>query len=117
MICANLSDNSITIQTNANPFPPSIVINENLTNSYVLYGRNYSLSVSVTSTNPVSYQWYFVPANDSGQAGAYAETISGFCVGAVVTNGGFGYGNVPGVSFVGGGGSEPRDMAPSATVS
>jgi hypothetical protein len=105
LISANAYASSLSVLTNATPFPSGIVINRNLTNSYILYGQNYSLSVSATSTNPVSYQWYFVPTNDSGHAGAYAETISSFVYGAVITNGGFGYGNVPNVSFVGGGGS------------
>jgi hypothetical protein len=105
LICCDAWASSLTVLTNASPFSPSLVINVNLTNSYVVYGQNYTLSVSATSTNPISYQWYFVPANNSGQAGAYAETFSDFAVGAVVTNGGFGYGNVPNVSFTGGGGS------------
>ena len=50
-----------------------------------------------------------VPTNNPGQAGAYAETVSGsgygFVYAAVITNGGFGYGNSPRVSFIGGGGS------------
>ena len=104
LISANAYSSSLSVLTNATPFP-SIVITANLTNSYVVYGQNTTLSVTATSTIPVSYQWYFVPANNSGQAGAYAETFSGFCVGAVITNGGFGYGNSPSVSFVGGGGS------------
>ena len=72
---------------------------------YVLYGQTTNLSISVSSQDPVSYQWYFVPANNAGQAGAYAQSFNGFVVGAVVTNGGYGYGNTPHVSFVGGGGS------------
>jgi hypothetical protein len=83
-----------------------IHITQDLTNNTVVYGKNTTLSVQVTNTSPVSYQWYWVPANNLGQqAVAYAQTISGFVYGAVVTNGGFGYGNVPVVSFVGGGGS------------
>ena len=105
LVSGNILANSLSVLTNATHYAPNILINRNLTNSYVVYGQNYSLNVSASSTNPISYQWYFVPANDSGQAGAYAQTFSGFAVGAVVTNGGFGYGNVPNVSFVGGGGS------------
>jgi len=105
LISVNSGDNTLTVLTNATPPALNFAINANLTNSSVVIGQNYSLSVSVTSTNPVNYQWYFVPANNSGQAGAYAQTVSGFCVGAVITNGGFGYGNSPSVSFVGGGGS------------
>jgi hypothetical protein len=89
--------------------PPIAITNQ--PNGYALYGQNDTLSVSVSSQTPVSYQWYFVPANHSGQAGAYAETISDFVYGAVVTNGGFGYGNVPNVSFVGGGGASAMGFA------
>lgn len=84
---------------------PRIKITQDLTNIYAIYGQNTNLSVSATGGNLISYQWYFVPTNNGGQAGAYAETINGFVYGAVVTNGGFGYGNIPNVSFVGGGGS------------
>ena len=106
LISANAYSSSLSVLTNATPTPANFVITTDLTNSSVLFGHNYSLSVSVTSTNPVSYQWYFVPANNAGQAGAYAQTINNsFVIGAVITNGGFGYGNSPSVSFVGGGGS------------
>jgi hypothetical protein len=86
---------------------PPLQFIRNLTNSSVVYGQNAALSVSVASQTPVSYQWYFVSANnaDAGQAGAYAQTISNFVYGAVVTNGGYGYGNIPNISFAGGGGS------------
>ncbi len=85
--------------------PPGLQITSQPTNSYTLYGQNGTFNVSVSSPAPVSYQWYFVPGNNSGQAGAYAESVGGFVYGAVVTNGGFGYGNIPKVSFAGGGGS------------
>lgn len=81
------------------------VIIQNLTNNYAVYGQNLTLSLSVTDAAPVSYQWYFNSSNNLGQAGAYAETFSGFVYGVVVTNGGFGYGIAPNVSFVGGGAS------------
>jgi hypothetical protein len=101
-----LSSNQIAqlYQIESSP-PPTLVITGNLTNSYVVYGQNTTLNVTASGASPLNYQWYFVPANNAGQAGAYAETIGGFVYGAVVTNGGFGYGNVPNVSFVGGGGS------------
>ncbi len=83
--------------------PPLAITNQ--PNGYVVYGQNTNLSVSVSSQTPVSYQWYYVPANNAGQAGAYAEMLNGFVYGAVVTNGGYGYGSIPHVSFVGGGGS------------
>jgi hypothetical protein len=88
-----------------------IIITTNLTNIYVVHGSNTTLSVTASSSNQLSYQWYFVPANNSGQAGAYAEVISGFCYGVVVTNGGFGYGSAPKVSFVGGGGGGAAGVA------
>ena len=94
---------------------PGLQITQNLTNSFVVYGQNTSLSVSATDSLAISYQWYFNPSNNGGQAGAYAETVSGFVYGAVVTNGGFGYGNVPNVNFVGGGSS--IDAEGYATVS
>jgi sugar lactone lactonase YvrE len=78
-------------------------ITRDLTNSYVVYGQNATLSISATDLSPISYQWYFNPSNNSGQAGAYAQTFSGFVYGVVVTNGGFGYGVAPSVSFIGGG--------------
>jgi Concanavalin A-like lectin/glucanases superfamily len=77
----------------------------NLTNTSVVLSSNTSFTVSATGSSPITYQWYFSPTNHAGQAGAYAQITFGFAVGAVVTNGGFGYGNVPAVSFVGGGGS------------
>jgi len=75
------------------------------TNQPVLAGWNTNFSVVAAGISPLSYQWYFVPTNNPGQAGAYAQSISDFVYGAVVTNGGYGYGNIPHVSFVGGGGS------------
>ena len=83
---------------------PAIAIAQDLTNTYAVYGHSASFSISSTGLSALSYQWYFVPSNGGGQAGAYAQTIVGFVYGAVVTNGGFGYGNVPSVNFVGGGG-------------
>ena len=85
-------------------------LTQDLANIYVQYGQNTSVGVSVSSQTPVSYQWYFLPANNAGQAGAYAVTFNGFVVGAVVTNAGFGYGNMPHVGFVGGGGSGASGM-------
>jgi len=83
--------------------PPLAITNQ--PNGYVIYGQNTNLNVSVSSVSPVTYQWYFNPLNNGGQAGAYAQIFNGFVVGAVVTNGGYGYGNTPHVSFVGGGGA------------
>jgi hypothetical protein len=92
-------------------YDAGVQITQNPTNFVAETGQNATLSVSATANQPLSYQWYFVPAtglaNSAGQAGAYAELAGGFVFGGVVTNGGFGYGNVPGVSFVGGNPSSP----------
>ena len=85
--------------------PPTPQLIQDITNSYVVIGQNVTFGVSVSSPTPVSYQWYFLPASNADQAGAYAETIADFVYGVVVTNAGFGYGNIPNISFVGGGGS------------
>jgi hypothetical protein len=84
---------------------PTPQLTQDITNSYVVVGQNVTFGVSVSSTTPVSYQWYFLPASNADQAGAYSETIAGFVYGVVVTNAGFGYGNIPNISFTGGGGS------------
>jgi hypothetical protein len=94
-------------------FQPIEIVSD-LANTSVILGSNSFFTVSATSSAPLTYQWYFVPANNDGQAEAYAETISEFVYGAVVTNGGFGYGNIPSVSFTDGGGS---GAAGYATVS
>jgi hypothetical protein len=95
---------------------PPFSFSKNLTNQDVVVTSNTTFTVSVTNASPVSYQWYFNPSNfvSSSQAAAYAEIIGGFAYGAVVTNGGFGYGNIPSVTFIGGGGS---GAAGYATVS
>jgi len=99
-----LSSNDVAQLYAAESVPP-LLFSRNLTNIYVVYGQNTNLSVVASSTIPISYQWYFVPTGNSGQAGAYAEITNSFVYGAVVTNGGFGYGNNPGVRFLGGGGN------------
>jgi hypothetical protein len=81
------------------------IIRTDLTNEVVRSGSNQVFAVSAGGNGPLRYQWYFQPANGAGQAGAYSQIVSGFCVGAVVTNGGSGYGSTPGVTFTGGGGS------------
>ena len=96
---------SEVVQLYALNVPPAPQIIQDLTNIFVLYGQSAALSVGASSTNPISYQWYFNASNGGGRAAAYAEIAGGFTYGAVVTNGGYGYGNVPAVSFVGGGGS------------
>ena len=86
-------------------------ITQDLTNFYALYGQSASLSVEASGAAPLTYQWYSSSHNGGGPAGAYAEVIAGFVYGAVVTNGGYGYGNVPLVSFVGGGGNGASGFA------
>ena len=72
-----------------------------------------SFSVTAGGTFPFGYQWYFT--NTTFQtAGAYAQTLSGFVYGCLVTNGGWGYTTVPQVQFIGGGGT---GAAGYATVS
>lgn len=118
LITANQYDNDLTVLTNATVIPlPPIVITSQPASATVTNDTGAAVSFTVLATNnlPLSYQWYFNGTNSTaGLAGAYAETISGFVYGAVVTNGGFGYGNVPSVSFVGGGGT---GAAGYATVS
>ena len=63
-----------------------------------------SFSVTAGWTAPFGYQWYFT--NTTFQtAGAYAQALSGFVYGCLVTNGGYGYTTVPQVQFIGGGGT------------
>ncbi len=88
-----------------------IQIPQNPTNTSVLEGQSATLSVLASSSLPISYQWYSSAPNYSSFAGAYAQAISGFVYGAVVTNGGAGYGVAPSVSFLGGGGSGAAGFA------
>jgi hypothetical protein len=71
----------------------------------VLATSNVTFTVTPAGATPISYQWYFLNANFQTIAGAYAQTLSGFVYGAVVTNGGSGYTAPPWVQFIGGGGS------------
>ena len=65
-------------------------------------GSSPSFSVAAFGSGPLSYQWYLsLPT----RAGAVAQIINGFTVGATVTNGGAGYTTAPQVRVVGGGGS------------
>ncbi|HWY29867.1 MAG TPA: LamG-like jellyroll fold domain-containing protein, partial [Candidatus Acidoferrum sp.] len=84
---------------------------QDVTNTSVISGQNTSFSVTVASSSPLSYQWYSSAPTASGPAGAYAQLVGNFVYPAVVTNGGFGYGVVPSVSFVGGGGSGAAGFA------
>ncbi len=99
-----LSSNEVS-QLYAVESQPALRLTQDLTNFYALNGQNATIGVGISSQNPVTYQWYFNGSNGRGQAGAYAQIIAGFVYGAVVTNGGFGYGNTPSVSFAGGGGT------------
>jgi len=100
-----LSSNEVAALYGFESNPNEAFLTQDLTNIYAVYGQNKTIGVSVSSPIPVAYQWYFASANDAGQAGAYAVTFNNFVVGAVVTNGGYGYGTMPQVSFVGGGGT------------
>ena len=80
-------------------------ITTNVSNTSALIGSNVTFQVAASGTAPLTYQWYWTNNNPAQFAQAYPQTASGFVFGAVVTNGGFGYGNVPHVTFVGGGGS------------
>jgi hypothetical protein len=102
---AQMDDNfgSATVTLAARPAAPQLI--QDLTNLFILDGANLTVGITVTNQTPVTYQWYFIPASHSGQAGADAQIISAFVYNVVVTNGGFGYGNIPNISFVGGGGS------------
>jgi hypothetical protein len=108
LVATDRGDSTLSVFLNTSVIgAPAITVN--LQNQPVVVGSNTNLSVTVNGQSPLSYQWYFVPTNNPGQAGAYAETVSGsgygFVYAAVITNGGFGYGNSPRVSFIGGGGS------------
>jgi len=85
--------------------PPNLQITNQPTNSFTLYGQNTAFSVSVSSSMPVSYQWYSSAPSASVLAGAYAQLTGNFVFSSVVTNGGYGYGAAPSVNFIGGGGS------------
>lgn len=87
----------------SNPVP---LITQNLTNSFVVASSNFTFNLAASSTTSTGYQWYF-SNGIAGQAGAYAQTISGFVYNVVVTNGGSGYGAAPSVSFTGGSPTTP----------
>lgn len=100
-----LSSNEIAQLYAIESTPPHPVIVNDLTNVIAVSGSTYTLSGKASAPANFAYQWYYTNGTAQGLAGAYAETVSGFVYGAVITNGGFGYGNVPSVHFVGGGGS------------
>lgn len=89
----------------------SLHLTQDLTNRSVVAGQNINLGVTAAGSSPLYYQWYFNGGNGGALAGAYAQIISGFVYGAVVTNGGSGYGNITSVSFTGGGGSDAAGYA------
>ncbi len=104
-----LSSNEVAELYDSESVP--IMISNNPANTSVLAGQGASLSVSASSPFQLSYQWYSSAPNELSPAGAYAQAISGFVYGVVVTNGGAGYGVAPSVSFVGGGGSGAAGFA------
>lgn len=105
-----LSSNEV-VQLYAYESTPPIQITQNLTNTSVVVGGNVSFKVSATSTSPISYQWYSTAPNYMTVAGAYAQLTGDFVYPVVVTNGGDGYGTVPSVSFLGGGGTGAAGVA------
>ena len=100
-----LSFNEIAQIYNIESGQPTPAITTDVSNTSLVIGSNATFQVSVSGSSPFTYQWYWTNNNPSQVAQAYAQTIFGFVYGVVVTNGGFGYGNVPNVTFVGGGGT------------
>src|ERR1039458_4857348 len=95
--------------TNAPPMITQQPANQAGTN-----GGAATFTVGVSGSGPVGFRWYFSNTNLQTVAGGYAQMISGFVYGVVVTNPGSGYTTVPHVSFLGGGGV---GAAATATVS
>jgi hypothetical protein len=83
----------------------TVFFTQDITNTSVINGQNANFSVKVTSSSPVTYQWYSSAPSATGPAGAYAQLVGNFVYPVVVTNGGFGYGAPPSISFIGGGGA------------
>ena len=100
-----LSANDVSQLYTAESIPPYPQFVTNLANVNALLGSTVTFAPSVTGTAPIAYQWFFTNTNNQPSAGAYAQTVAGFVYGAVVTNGGAGYYDVPNVKFTGGGGS------------
>ena len=99
-----ITQGGVLLNTSLFPnFPPIISLQPN--SQGAVSGREGTFSVFVTSSSPLFYQWYYTNSNPLAVAGGYAQTFSSFVVGAVVTNGGFGYSAAPGVRFIGGGGN------------
>ena len=73
-------------------------------NQIAFISNAVSFSVTAKAPPPYGYQWYFTNATFQA-AGAYAQILSGFVYGCLVTNGGWGYTTVPQVQFIGGGGT------------
>ena len=100
---------SSDLVTNAPPMITRQPANQTGTN-----GGSVTFTVGVSGSGPVGFRWYFSNTNLQTVAGGYAQMISGFVYGVVVTNPGSGYTTVPHVSFLGGGGV---GAAATATVS
>jgi len=86
---------AVTVET----FLPVITLEP--TNDVAVPGSPAALAVAATGSQ-LDYQWYKYSTN---QAGATPLVLDGFVLEAAVTNGGGGYGVVPNVQILGGGGS------------
>ena len=101
---AGTSDTLIT-ETLATTAGTTLTYQKALSNTPVLPG-----TVSVTDG---TYSWNAITGNPGSPASATANVISGFVVGATVTNGGSGYTSAPAVTITGNG----SGAAATATVS
>lgn len=77
-------------------------LTQDLTDFSAVYGQNKTITVSVGGYVPEVYRWFFVPTNSLDQANGYAQVLSGSVSSVVITNGGFGYGSSPSITFTGG---------------
>ena len=74
-------------------------------NQAQLLGKATVFNVVVSSPATPTFQWYFSNPALQTTAQAKAQISNGFVFSSSVTNGGSGYTTLPGVQFVGGGGS------------
>jgi len=81
----------------------TLQITSDLTNFTTLAGADATIAGEASGTGPLRYQWHHASSNPLAVAGGYPLGVAGFVVGAVITNGGFGYTSAPNVRFVGGG--------------
>ena len=88
-----------------------IILTQNLTNSFILYGQSSTIGVLASGGSPLTYQWFFTGTNNINQAGAYSQVTSGFVTGVVITNAGSNYGVPPSINFAGGGGAGAAGFA------